>query len=1064
MLKVKKIFSAFVGMAMAANVFMTMPFSAFAGEETTSRTYIYDDYEISYDITNSWGNTEKISVTISNTGDSTIENWMLSYDDFNGEITGIWDANLAKTDSGYEYVRNAGYNANIQPDQSVSFGYTLNDYTGFPDTIIMSQDRLEKPSSGFSAELNIINEWDTTFQGEIILTNKTDKPIEWWEFAFDSNFTITEVTNSWAASVINNGNCNYTFKGTYTGIIGPNSSVSLGFQAIKNGDPMIDNVSLTEMVFSNSVERSEENLADIGEAYFKDIESIDDIDVDSNGIEFVKNQFLLTAYNDVSYDEVEALGDEYNADIVGYIALTNDYQFEIEYDVNANDIYQIIDELMDNQLVEYASLNTVFEYEYDSVPNDPWDTSETIDWDTTNPSGSNWGVEAIDAPGAWEYTDQMYPVKVGLIDGMFDDNHEDLNFFHIWNNSDPLPYDEFVDPDIYATNNHGTHVAGTMATSFDNGTGISGVVPYNKLYAYSSLGDITDPNLLERKGKVSNVMEEKYALALLIGNNVKVINYSMGYTFAYDFLKEIIINYNAKILGEFLNKLINMGYDFVIVPAAGNDYGEDAEYASFLTRIDIENVKNRIIVVGSVGMTTASDETVYHLSTFSNIGERVDVVAPGEKIYSTVRDNSYENRFEYFDDKKMEYRWANWNGTSMAAPHVSGTAALLYSVNPNLSGEQVKNIIVETSGGEGREFTDNSGGSYGIINAKLAVEDALRTEGENVDKNESIVFVRDYLNGTRLNNATIRIQGREAHNNDVDMYLTEGKPANLITGWYNITVMADGYVTYRYKYHSTEAFTTIDLVEDIPNNTGYLQITAKDWINNQNANTEFDLYTIDENYNQVKQNTNGTYATTSGVTEMIALAPGYYLPETTTGQSQYVQELYPVAANHTTNEICMKFGFEGTVETYGFEVHVEDSVALGINFRLAARSSEESLRLDEAIIATNIHPVNYPGVYFHFFDTQQVRDNKDFSIGFKLTQAQINRLEKIADDSFGIKVMVSHGSYGSPNSDPIWITASDLINNWDSQTEFVEFAGISFDSAADAYKVDSNYWLLDSEN
>ena len=241
----------------------------------------------------------------------------------------------------------------------------------------------------------------------------------------------------------------------------------------------------------------------------------------------------------------------------------------------------------------------------------------------------------------------------------------------------------------------------------------------------------------------------------------------------------------------------------------------------------------------------------------------------------------------------------------------------------------------------------------------------------------------------------------------------------------------------------------------IPNNTGYLQIIAKDWINNQNANTEFNLYTIDENYNQVKQNTNGTYATTSGVTEMIALAPGYYLPETTTGQSQYVQELYPVAANHTTNEICMKFGFE---------VHVEDSAALGINFRLAARSSEESLRLDEAIIATNIHPVNYPGVYFHFFDTQQVRDNKDFSIGFKLTQAQINRLEKIADDSFGIKVMVSHGSYGSPNSDPIWITASDLINNWDSQTEFVEFAGISFDSAADAYKVDSNYWLLDSEN
>lgn len=54
MLKIKKFFSSFVGMAMAANALITMPFSAFADEES-SRTYTYDGYEVSYDVTNSWG-------------------------------------------------------------------------------------------------------------------------------------------------------------------------------------------------------------------------------------------------------------------------------------------------------------------------------------------------------------------------------------------------------------------------------------------------------------------------------------------------------------------------------------------------------------------------------------------------------------------------------------------------------------------------------------------------------------------------------------------------------------------------------------------------------------------------------------------------------------------------------------------------------------------------------------------------------------------------------------------------------------------------------------------------
>lgn len=80
---------------------------------------------------------------------------------------------------------------------------------------------------------------------------------------------------------------------------------------------------------------------------------------------------------------MEALGDTYDADIVGYIELTNDYQFEITYDVAAEDIYDIVAELSSNSNVEFASINPVIESDFDFAPNDPWNINETIDWSVT---------------------------------------------------------------------------------------------------------------------------------------------------------------------------------------------------------------------------------------------------------------------------------------------------------------------------------------------------------------------------------------------------------------------------------------------------------------------------------------------------------------------------------------------------------------------------------------------------------------------------------------------------------------------------------------------------------
>ena len=255
MLKIKKFFSSFVGMAMAANALITMPFSAFADEES-SRTYTYDGYEVSYDVTNSWGNTEVVSVTLSNTGDSAIENWMLYFDP-NGQVHDPVNAQKEQTSVGTTYFKNSGYNANVNPDSSVSFSYMVDDCEAIPDDFTLCQTRTAK-ESGYQVSLQVNQTWGDSFNGEIIIQNNTDQPIEAWELTVDTNFTITEITNSWAATVTELEPYSYMLKGTYTGTVYANSSVSLGFNGVKSGDPVVTDYSLTEVVVDEGLFESSE--------------------------------------------------------------------------------------------------------------------------------------------------------------------------------------------------------------------------------------------------------------------------------------------------------------------------------------------------------------------------------------------------------------------------------------------------------------------------------------------------------------------------------------------------------------------------------------------------------------------------------------------------------------------------------------------------------------------------------------------------------------------------------------------------------------------------------------
>ncbi|MCL2086887.1 MAG: leucine-rich repeat protein [Oscillospiraceae bacterium] len=218
-------------------------------------------------------------------------------------------------------------------------------------------------------------------------------------------------------------------------------------------------------------------------------------------------------------------------------------------------------------------------------------------------------------------------------------------------------------------------------------------------------------------------MKQKYALALLIGNNVRVINISMG-----SLSEKAIIERNSEIMAEFLNKLLNLGYDFVIVTSAGNISGNRpddvlASENSAYNYIKHADVAKRIIVVGAMthkdfrkvnGNIPLEKEDYIFLSR-SKYDARVDILAPGEKIWTTGNRNDITGYGDFSD-------------TSAATPHVSGVAGMLYSINNTLSGAEIKEIITNTHRGVKIERV-NDNNEYYLLDAHNAIEGALSKGG-----------------------------------------------------------------------------------------------------------------------------------------------------------------------------------------------------------------------------------------------------------------------------------------------------------------------------------------------
>ncbi len=497
---------------------------------------------------------------------------------------------------------------------------------------------------------------------------------------------------------------------------------------------------------------------------------------ESNGLIYVNNELVVFASPAASPESVRALLEPLGAQIDASMADIFVYRLVFKEAMSYEDLEALILKIKAEPIIEDAYLNPVteltpdtttseddFDYRGPFYPNDAWNGDT---WNVRVPGGENWGMEAIDAPGAWGYLDQLSTVKIGLIDSMPDLDHPDLSVA----NSSCLFVDENtgeINPNKYSlyAKDHGTHVAGTMNAKWNNTTGVCGVLGGKGELYYSAV-------YYDSNGKISEQYATAYsyllALKTLIDQDVQVINISQNTNrligFAASHGNQNAINYlsmQADLTEKGLSRIIEARQsahkpDFVICVAAGNSnatyyfedekepYGyrekmTDAEaakwlygwrgeiggslalYNNFLNLMDAEAVKSRVIVVGAVGIdlnASTPNNTQYEYTYYSNVGSRVDVVAPGgipgeAEVYSCIVDG-----------------YGNKSGTSMATPHVSGVAGLIFASNPSLSGPDVKSILCAST--TGRYYHGNA--YSGLLNANTAVVNGLKTNEASVEK------------------------------------------------------------------------------------------------------------------------------------------------------------------------------------------------------------------------------------------------------------------------------------------------------------------------------------------
>lgn len=421
--------------------------------------------------------------------------------------------------------------------------------------------------------------------------------------------------------------------------------------------------------------------------------------------------------------------------------------------------------------VEYAELDH-YARAY-LIPNDPlWKDYQ-------------WYMQKINAPQAWEITTGSSQIKVAILDTGIDPTHPEFQGKIAGGYNAIDQTDRFQDP-----NGHGTHVAGLVGAIGNNREGIAGMGWDLRLLGIQVLGP-------SGEGSDSSIAR---GITWAARNGARVINLSLG----SPFFSQTVANAVRYALGQ----------GALVIAAAGNEYlkGNPPSYPAAL---------KEVMAVG------ATDYRNRHAS-YSTAHSNISVVAPGGDPFSINDADPLHWILSTWRTRTSLYQMAA--GTSQSAPLVSGLAALLWSVDPTLTPNQVRGIIEQTAVDLGDPGKDIFFG-WGLIDAGAALNKVAPppTEPlvkmmitEPVDKSfvSGKIAIRGNITGDPSGLYRAQFGPGEKPTNWFDIGDFTSNGTNNLLGYWDTTQVNDGLYTLRVaKLDSSGKEITSSQVQVVVDNT-----------------------------------------------------------------------------------------------------------------------------------------------------------------------------------------------------------------------------------------------------